>query len=53
MKQILTLILSLTLSLVMAQEAPLTLPDAEIATSRQQVRNRWKNHSINCPSGDL
>ena len=51
MKQILTLILSLTLSLVMAQEAPLTLPDAEIATSRQQVEIDGKTIQLIAQAG--
>ena len=51
MKQILTLSLSLTLSLVMAQEAPLNLPDAEIATSRQQVEIDGKTIQLIAQAG--
>ena len=51
MKQILTLTLSLTFSLVMAQEAPLTLSDAEIATSRQQVQIDGKTIQLIAQAG--
>ena len=51
MKQILTLTLSLTFSLVMAQEAPLTLSDAAIATSRQQVQIDGKTIQLIAQAG--
>jgi carboxypeptidase C (cathepsin A) len=51
MKIFLTLSLSLTLSLVMSQEAPLNLPDAEVATSHQQVEIDGKTIQLIAQAG--
>jgi carboxypeptidase C (cathepsin A) len=51
MKIFLTLSLSLTLSLVMSQEAPLNLPDAEVATSYQQVEIDGKTIQLVAQAG--
>jgi carboxypeptidase C (cathepsin A) len=51
MKIFLTLSLSLTLSLVMSQEAPLNLPDAEVATSYQQVEIDGKTIQLIAQAG--
>ena len=51
MKIFLTLCLSLTLGLLMAQEAPLNQPDAEVATSRQQVEIDGKTIQLIAISG--
>ena len=51
MKIFLTLCLSLTLSLLMAQETPLNQPDAEVATSRQQVEIDGKTIQLIAISG--
>ena len=51
MKIFLTLSLSLTLSLVMSQKAPLNLPDAEVATSHQQVEIDGKTIQLIAQAG--
>ena len=51
MKIFLTLSLSLTLSLVMSQEAPSNLPDAEVATSHQQVEIDGKTIQLIAQAG--
>ncbi len=51
MKIFLTLCLSLTLGLLMAQETPLNQPDAEVATSRQQVEIDGKTIQLIAISG--
>ena len=51
MKIFSTLGLSLTLSLVMSQEAPLNLPDAEVATSHQQVEIDGKTIQLIAQAG--
>ena len=51
MKIFLTLSLSLTLSLVMSQKAPLNLPDAEVATSHQQVEIDGKTIQLVAQAG--
>lgn len=51
MKIFLNLCLSLTLSLLMAQEAPLNLPHAEVATSRQQVEIDGKTIQLIAQAG--
>ena len=51
MKIFLALCLSLTLGLLMAQEAPLNQPDAEVATSRQQVEIDGKTIQLIAISG--
>ena len=51
MKIFLTLCLSLTLGLLMAQDTPLNQPDAEVATSRQQVEIDGKTIQLIAISG--